>query len=127
MPDVLLPESNGTPAWLARLYENATIATWVGGYVDKAGSSLPTIDALAASPALSAAAVADFRAYAASSGLSIPTDSNADTRLNGALVASVAFVRYGSPGYYRLLALTDPAVKSATDAFAKSAILLPVK
>jgi carboxyl-terminal processing protease len=123
VPDVLLPESSGPPAWLARLGERAAFLTWAAGYVDKAGASLANIDELAASRSLSAPVLADFRAYATRAGVTVPPDAESDAILSGALIRSIAYVRFGDEGYYRVIALTDPTLRAAVDAFSRAALL----
>jgi carboxyl-terminal processing protease len=122
VPDITLPEPTA-PGWLAQANERSLLMTWAAGFVDKSGSAIANVDALAKSMTLDAAALTDFRAYAASNGVTVPTD--ADATLTRALIRSIAFVRFGDTGYYRLVALTDPAVAASVDAFAKAAALLP--
>lgn len=50
-------------------------------------------------------------------------DAAADATLTRALVRMIAFVRFGDPGYYRLIAMTDPSVRAAIEAFTKAAQL----
>ena len=44
--------------------------------------------------------------------------------LTRTLTRYVAFARFGNAGYYQLVALTDPAVRQAIDAFASAATSL---
>ena len=120
VPDVLLPASLSAPDWLARLNESGTVLTWVNGYVSANAAALPNVDALAASPELPEAALVDFRAYAAKAGVTVPTDSASDHWLQRALVGELAFVRFGDAGYYRMVALTDGAVKAAVAQMGKA-------
>jgi carboxyl-terminal processing protease len=113
VPDVLLPASLAAPTWLARLNESGTVLTWANGYVSANAASLPSVDALAAAPRLPAAALTEFRAYAARAGVEIPKDSASDDWLQRALVGEVAFVKFGDAGFYRMVALTDGAVSEA--------------
>jgi len=122
VPDVVLPELE-SPSWLARAGERGLLLTWAGGFSSKPNPSMASVDALAANMTLDAAALADFRAYANTNGVSIPSDATADATLARALVRTIAFVRFGDPGYYRLIALTDPAVRAAVDAFARASQL----
>jgi hypothetical protein len=80
--------------------------------------------ALAKSPTVDRAAVADFRAYAGANGVAIPVDAATDDQLGRALIRTIAFVKFGAEGYYQLLALTDPVVRTSVDSFAKAAQLL---
>jgi carboxyl-terminal processing protease len=128
IPDVVLPERNGSPGWLDQLGERALILTWSGGYVDRAGTGLTTLDALAAAKALAPSALADFRSYAKGQGIDIPADPSADATLERALLRMVAFAKFGDAGYYRLSALTDPTITRAIEAFGQaSSILEPRK
>ncbi len=62
------------------------------------GAALASLDALAASPALPAAAVSDFRAYALKDGITIPADSESDAMLQRVLVRTVAATKWGDEG-----------------------------
>ena len=124
VPDVVLPATARPSNWLARARELGLTLTWSAGYVASAASSLTTIDALAAAPSLAPSAIADFRSYAAKSGVSVPDDSTATAELSRALVRIVAYTKFGAAGYYRLVALTDPDVASATAAFERAGALL---
>ncbi|HEY9226873.1 MAG TPA: S41 family peptidase [Gemmatimonadaceae bacterium] len=121
VPDVVLDEVE-TPRWLSLINERGLLMTWAAGFSDKPGAVPSTVDALVKAGTLDAAAIADFRAYATTNGVTIPTD--ADVALGRSLARSVAYVRFGDAGYYRLIALTDSAVRAATDAFDKAAGLL---
>jgi carboxyl-terminal processing protease len=122
VPDVLLQEAE-TPFWLARAGERGLLLTWAAGFSSKPPTSTLSIEALAARGSLDAAALADFRTYAGTNGITIPTDAAADAVLNRALVRMIAFVRFGDAGYYRLVALTDPMVHGAVEAFGKASQL----
>ena len=113
VPDVMLPAPTAPPEWLARLNEAGTVLTWVNGYVTANAAVLTSVDSLAASPRLPDAALSQFREYAARAGVLVPTDSASRAWLQHALVGETAFVRFGTTGYYRMVALTDPAVKAA--------------
>lgn len=123
VPDIVLPATT-TPDWLARASEHGLLATWVAGYLSEAGTTLPSIDALAASPTLPPNAVASFRAYAESSHVPIPADTASASMLSKALILQIAFAKFGETGYYRLVALTDPAVDEAIRAFDQANALL---
>ena len=121
VPDLVLDELD-TPRWHALASERGLLTTWAAGFAEKPGAVPASVDALAKALTLDAAAIADFRAYATSNGVTIPAD--ADEALGRALVRSIAYVRFGDAGYYRLVALTDPAVRAASNAFDKAAALL---
>jgi len=124
VPDVALPARRAAPTWLARASELGLMMTWGAGYVASAGSSVGTVDALAASPTLAPDALAGFKTYAAKSGIVIPDDAASTTTLSHALVVSIAFTKFGAAGYYRLVALTDPEIDAAVAAFDKASDLL---
>jgi carboxyl-terminal processing protease len=126
-PDVVLPEREPSPLWLQRLHEEAIPLAWVGGYVSAAGAQLTTPDALAAAPALPAAALADFRAFARKQGITIPADPESDRWLQGALVLRVASARWGDAGYYRVAAAIDTEIAGASRAFDKAAAILSTR
>src|SRR5262249_5634815 len=119
VPDIELAETT-TPRWLAPLNERGLFITWAGGFIGKPNALPPTVEALAASRAVDAPALSDFRVYATSNGATIPTEPGADEILSRVLLRNVAFARFGNAGYYRFLALTDPVVRTAVDAFAKA-------
>ncbi len=119
VPDVLLPVHEA-PAWLTRLNEAGTLLTWANGYASSAASSLTTIDALIAARSLPPAALTDFRTVASSAGVTVPVDAETETMLGPVLGRMVAFVKFGEAGYYRMVAVTDPAVRAAVDAFSKA-------
>ena len=123
VPDVVLPET-GTPRWLAQLNERGLLLTWAAGFVGKPGFTATSIDALAKARTIDAAALTDFRGYATSNGVTVPTEAGGDEILARTLTRYVAFARFGNAGYYQLVALTDPAVRQAIDAFANAATSL---
>jgi len=121
-PDVVLPEPDPVPLWLARAREDDLPLKWVGGYVGAAGASLPALDSLAARPVLPPAAQETFRALAAAQGVAIPAD--AGDRLQRLLVCSVALARWGEEGFYRIAAVSDPSVEAAARQFDRAALIL---
>ena len=123
VPDVALPYVQ-TPSWLARVGELNLPITWVAGYVEGAGKSIATVDALAAAPSLPPDALASFRAYAAKNGVTVPDDTASNQLLMRTLVRYVAYSKFGQAGYYRLVAITDPEVDAAIGAFDKAGALL---
>ncbi|HLL82377.1 MAG TPA: S41 family peptidase, partial [Longimicrobium sp.] len=123
-PDVVTPEAEPDPLWLARLREEGLPTRWIGGYLSANAASFPSADALAASPRLPDAGLADFRAFAARAGHTLPPGADADARLQRVLARGIAFARWGDAGYYRLVAVTDPQVREAVTQFGKAAEVL---
>ncbi len=118
-PDVVLPEAEGRPSWLARAAEELLPLRWVGAWTSANAASLASLDALAARPELPAA-LADFRQFAERQGVAIPAGADADARLARVLLPLVADARWGDAGYYRMLAVLDPEVKAGTGAFERA-------
>jgi carboxyl-terminal processing protease len=117
-PDVVLPEPEPAPLWLARLGEDAVPTRWAAAYLTAHPQALTTPEALAATPRLPAAAIAEFRAFAAAEGHAVPAGADADERLQRLLVRRLASTRWGAEGYYRVVATTDPQVAAAAREFA---------
>ena len=124
VPDLRLPEPEPAPVWLARLEEAQLPLQWVGGHVAASASSYPSLDALAARPALADGALAAFRAFARAQGATPPDGADADRLLEHRLLLGVAATRWGQEGYYRLAAQLDPEVAAARGAFAGAAALV---
>jgi len=123
VPDVMLHETL-TPAWLARAGERGLLITWTAGFVDRSGAKLASVDALVGTPLLDGADVAAFRSFAASSDIVVPVDPASTEALTQALIRTIAFSKFGEAGYYKLVALTDPGVKAAAQAFERATELL---
>jgi carboxyl-terminal processing protease len=123
-PDVVTPEPRGAPVWLARLYEEDVVLKWIGGFVSANAAQLPSADSLAAHPVLSTAALADFRAFAASQGTAVPDGPAADSLLQHVLVGAAARARFGEAGFYRVSAVLDPAVSRAAHLFDRAGAIL---
>ncbi|MEW5930674.1 MAG: S41 family peptidase [Gemmatimonadota bacterium] len=123
-PDAVLPEAAPAPLWLARVHEADLPLQWVGGYLGAHAGEPATAEALAARPALPAAALADFRAFAARQGVPVPAGAEADARLQRALVLGVAAARWGAAGYYRVAAALDPEVAAAVRELPRAAGIL---
>ncbi|HVE77972.1 MAG TPA: S41 family peptidase [Gemmatimonadaceae bacterium] len=119
-PDVVLPVTAPPPDWLAQVAESDLLVQWAGGHVSEAGAAYASADALADRPALAAGGLASFRALAQRQGLAIPEGAEVDARLERALVRQVAYTKFGDPGYYRVAAATDGAVREAVGAFANA-------
>jgi carboxyl-terminal processing protease len=123
-PDVVLPEPEPMPLWLARVYEDMLELKWIAGHVSAAATAYPSLDALAASPKAAPGAVADFRRFAREQGVTIPEGAEADERLERAIVRWVALAKWHEPGLYRIAAVQSPDVKTAVEAFGKAESIL---
>ena len=126
-PDVVLPEPEPAPLWLARLREDDVVTRWLGGYATAGGAAFASAEALAAAPQLPPAAIADFRAFAARAGTPVPDGAEADARLQHELVPGLAGVKWGPEGYYRVFAALDPQVRAAAEQFARADQILARK
>lgn len=119
-PDVVLPEREPTPLWLARAQEADLPAQWTGGWLGAHAAAFPSAEALAASPVLPPAALADFRAFAAGRGVQVPAGADADARLGRELLGAIAWAKWGEAGFHRLAATLDPDVAAAVREFARA-------
>ena len=119
-PDVVFPESEPVPLWLARVHEERLDLKWIAGHLTAVGGAYPTLDALAASPKAASGAVADFRRFAAEQGVTIPEGAEVDVRLERAIIRWVALAKWNDPGLYRLAAVQSADVKRAVEAFGKA-------
>jgi carboxyl-terminal processing protease len=123
-PDAVLPDAAPAPLWLARVREVDLPLQWIGGYVAAHAAELTTAEALAGRPALPAAALADFRAFAARQGVTVPAGTEADAQLQRALVLGVAAAKWGAAGHYRVAAALDPEVAAAVRELPRAAGIL---
>lgn len=123
-PDAALPEAAPAPLWLARVHEVDLPLQWIGGYLGAHATDFTTAEALAGRPALPAAALADFRAFAARQGVAVPAGAEADAQLQRALVLGVAAAKWGAAGYYRVAAALDPEVAAAVKELPRAAGIL---
>ena len=123
-PDVLFDESAAAPAWLSQAREQDLVLGWVGGYVSANGASLTTLDAFLRAPAVPNDAVSDFRSYAGRQGVVIPSDAAANATLQRELTVAVARAKWGDAGAYGVLAMVDPAIRSAIQTFERASSLL---
>ena len=123
-PDIPLAEPEGRPVWLAKALERDILLRWIGSYLSGPGTSMPTVEALAASPVLAPTVLQDFRGFASREGATIPNDAASDSLLQQALLPVLARGKYGEAGYYRLSAALDPQVKSALLAFDRASAIL---
>jgi carboxyl-terminal processing protease len=120
-PDLALKERAPTPRWASRIDEQQLPMAWSGGYVDAHAATLGDPSAFATNE-LPAAALADFRAFAAKQGVTVPPEG--DALLREMLAASVAYARWGSEGAYEVIARRDPAVREAAQGFGRAAELI---
>lgn len=116
-PDVPLVAPLGDPVWLARARELDLPITWAGSWVTANAGAFTSAEALARNPSLPAAALADFRIMAAAKGVVVPEGE--DARLQGVLVNTIAFARFGEAGLYRVAATVDPQIVEAIRAFTR--------
>jgi carboxyl-terminal processing protease len=123
-PDVVLDDRGSDPLWLARVREEDVPTRWIGGYVSANAAAFPSVEALVRSPRLPAAALAEFRAFAARAGTPVPEGAEADAHLQRVLTRGIAHAKWGDAGYYRLVAVTDPQVREAAAQFPKAAQIL---
>jgi carboxyl-terminal processing protease len=123
-PDVRLPRPRLAPLWLSQVREANLPIKWTAGHVTANAAAYASLDALAAKPDLAAGGLADFRRFANEQGVAIPSGDEADSLLIRELVPEVAYVKWGTPGYYRIDAVLDPEVKSSLGAFDQAAAML---
>jgi carboxyl-terminal processing protease len=123
-PDVTLNGEEAIPPWLAKVREDDLVLKWIGGYVSANAATLSSLDALARSPSIPAAAVAEFRSFAAQQGVAIPAEESAENALQQVLTRAAARVKFGEEGYYRIAALLDPTVKRSAQQFERASAIL---
>lgn len=123
VPDVTLPSSY-RPSWLSRLRESDALLTWSAGHVSANAAKFASLDQFASTLSLPSEATANFRAFAASRGVAIPTDSADSDLLRSTLLRSLAYARWSDAGYYRVSALTDQEVSAAVGAFDRATAML---
>ena len=121
-PDIVLAEPPARPRWLARAEEQQLVLSWSGSYVDNTGATLGTMDTFVGGAPLSAATLADFRAFALRQGVEIPFD--ADCLLQQVLREGIAFAKWGTEGAYRVNAGRDPTIREAMSSFAEARRIL---
>lgn len=122
-PDVVFPEPEPTPVWVAKLYEESVPLKWIGGHLSASGAAYTSAEALAANPTVPPAVLSDFRKFATEQGVAIPTGDEADRRLTRIIVREVAQAKWGDAGLYRIQAVLDPEVRLGVAAFEKAAAL----
>jgi carboxyl-terminal processing protease len=123
-PDVVLPEPQPAPVWLARVAEEGVHTRWIGGYLTDNAAAFTTADALAAAPRLPAGALAQFRAFATQQGHTLPEGADADRALERMLVGELAGAKWGSAGYYRVSVALDEQIGAAVREFERAAQIL---
>jgi carboxyl-terminal processing protease len=123
-PDVVMPEAEPAPLWLARLAEDAVQTRWIGAHLTENAAAYTTADALAAAPRLPDAALAQFRAFAQQQGHTVPAGAEADRALQRMLVPEIAGTKWGSAGYYRVLAAVDEQIGTAVREFERASAIL---
>ncbi|HEU0300123.1 MAG TPA: hypothetical protein VFR37_11725, partial [Longimicrobium sp.] len=123
-PDVMLPEPEPAPVWLARLAEDAIHTRWIGGYLTDHAAAFTTAEALAAAPRLPDGALAEFRAFARQQGHALPEGADADRAVERMLLREIAGTRWGAAGYYRVSAALDDQIGAAVREFERAGQIL---
>ena len=123
-PDIHFGPRRPVPVWLSRLREEALPIKWIAGHVSAHPAGYPSLAALAAAPWLAGNGVADFRKFAAEQRVMIPEGADSDRLLQELLVPLVAESKWGSEGYYRMVAVLDPEVAQGVAAFAQAEAVL---
>ncbi len=126
IPDIEFPPPRPTPVWLERVEEDNLPLRWIGGFLDQHAGDFLTANALAASPSLAPNALADFRAFAAGEGDTVPQGPDADHVLQELLVLSVAQAKWGAAAYYRVAVAFDTDIARSMQAFDQTALLAGV-
>ena len=126
-PDLRLPDAPEAPGWLARASEDDLLLKWTGAWVTANAAALTSLNAFAANPSLPAAAIADFRAFAAKDGSRFRPMQTPDAMLQRVLVRTVAATKWGDEGFYRLAAVTSREVATARGAFARAQSILATR
>ena len=124
VPDVFLAEEEPTPLWLARVYEQNLPFKWAGSYLASNPDALTSVEALVKAAAPPADAVASFRAFISEQKLEAPDDEDARRRLERVALYQLAYARFGDEGVYSVIAVTDPQVDQAVEAFGKAEAIL---
>ena len=123
-PDVVLDEPAPTPVWVARLAEDGIDTRWIGGYLTANAEAFTTPEALAAAPRLPDGALAEFRAFAAQQGHTVPDGAAADAELTRLLLPELAGTKWGAAGYYRVAAALDDQIGAAVREFERAGEIL---
>lgn len=123
-PDVQSSVRWTRPAWASQIGEAGLATRWAAAQLSDGRVAFASLDELAAAKALPAAQLADFRAFAARQGVTVPEGAQADASLQRLLTVSLARVKFGEAGYYRLSALLDPEVEEARGALTRAGTIL---
>ena len=123
-PDVVMPEREPAPVWLARLAEDAVHTRWIGGYLTENAAAFTTAEALAAAPRLPAGALAQFRTFAQAQGHALPPGPDADRALERMLLREIAGTKWGAAGFYRVSAALDEQIGTAVGEFTRAGEIL---
>lgn len=124
VPDVFLPKEDPTPLWLARVHEQSLVLKWAGPYLDANPKALTSMEALIKAGNPPAGAVESLRDFIRQQKLDVPDDEDAWRRLERAALYQLAYTKFGSEGVYSVIAVTDPQVKQAVEAFDKAEAIL---
>ncbi len=119
-PDVVLPEAQPRPLWLAQALERGLGLTWVGAHVSAEGAAYTSLDALVRSPVVAGSGLAAFRKLAAERAVTIPAGEEADRLLTRVLLGLVADAKWGDAGLYRIEAALDPEIRAAAELFERA-------
>ena len=123
-PDVVFPAREPVPDWLLRANDEELMLKWIAGHVAAAGSAYGSLDTLLARRKAAPGAVADFRAFAAKQGVSIPNGPDVDARIERSILRRVAQAKWGNEAYFRVDALLDDEIKRTVTAFDKAEAVL---
>lgn len=123
-PDVRSTVRWSRPAWASQIGEGDLATRWAAAQHSEGKAAHATMEELERAKALPAASIADFRAFAARQGVTIPPGAEVDASLERLLLLSLARVKFGDAGYYRMSALLDPEVAEAVGAFARAETIL---
>lgn len=124
VPDVFLPEEEPTPLWLARIFEQNLPFKWAGSYIDANPNALTSVEALVEAAAPPPDAVTSLRNFIIDQKLQVPDDEDARGRLAEVALYQLAYAKFGDEGVYSVMAVTDPEVKQAAQAFGQAEAIL---
>ena len=116
VPDVELLRAT-RPVWLTQLAESDAFLSWSSGFVAANQAQFTTLDAYAAALKLPPGAETDFRKFAATRGVDVPTDSVGANLLVRTLLRTLALARWNDEGLHRIVALTDAEISEAAARF----------
>ena len=122
-PDVVTPNDDAVPLWLAQVREQNLTLAWAGGYAGANAAFLTSAADFASKPRLPSEVLADFRRFASGQGVAIPGDVAADQQLQHSLARAIANAKWGEEAMYLLEARQDPAVAVAATLLGRAAAL----